>query len=37
MTLTAFRLSRPRKKSNVVLIGALSDKHLVSQISTLGT
>ena len=37
MALTAFLLSRPRKKRSVVLTGALSDKHLASHISTLGT
>jgi len=35
--LTAFLLSRPRKKSSVVLFGFDSVKHLASHKSTLGT
>ena len=36
-SLTAFLLSLPRKYSNVFLFFSLSDKHFISQKSTLGT
>jgi len=35
--LTAFLLSRPRKKSNIFLLGFISAKHLASHKSRLGT